>query len=164
MGTNSAPELANLTLHVEEVSFIDTLLAENKLEEAKKHSDNFRFIDDILTWDVEPPTSEHYGLELSETTLPDGSVVYLGGKIVNVNGRLDISIFDKAAEWPFLVLRYPHAHSNVPYHQPSGVFQGQLVRFRIVCNSIAAFNPYCTRWRRVYYPAILSCRSKNHRI
>ena len=49
MGTNSAPELANLTLHVDEVSFVDALLAENKLEEAKKHSDNFRFIDDILT-------------------------------------------------------------------------------------------------------------------
>ena len=33
----------------------------------------------------------------------------------------------------------PHANSNVPYHQPAGVFQGQLVRFRIVCNSIQAF-------------------------
>ena len=56
-----------------------------------------------------------------------------------------ILIFDKAAECPFLLLRYPHAQSNVPYHQPAGVFQGQLVRFRIVCNSVRAFKHATTQ-------------------
>ena len=101
MGTNSAQELANLTLHVDEAIFIDSLIKAKQIEEAKQHSDNFRLIDDILTWDIEPPTCDHYGLEWNETTLPDGSVIYLGGKISKINGRLDISIFDKAAEWPF---------------------------------------------------------------
>ena len=45
----------------------------------------------------------------------------------NVNGRIRIEIYDKAAEWQFPFIRYPHADSNVPYHQPAGVFQGQLV-------------------------------------
>ena len=75
-------------------------------------------------------------MEWSETTLPDGAVVYLGGTIKHINGRIDISVFDKAADWPFLVLRNPHFDSNVPYHQPSGVFQRQLMRYRIVCNTI----------------------------
>ena len=61
-----------------------------------------------------------------------------------MDGRIDISVFDKAAEWPFLVLRYPHSASNVPCHQPAGVFQGQLVRYRIICNSIKNFK-YATQ-------------------
>ena len=82
---------------------------------------------------------ERYGLKWEETTRPDGSVVYLGAVIKKMDGRIDISVFDKAAEWPFLVLRYPHSASNVLYHQPAGVFQGQLVRYRIICNSIKNF-------------------------
>ena len=62
-----------------------------------------------------------------------------------MNGRIDISIFDKAAEWPFLVLRYPHSLSNVPYHQPPGVFQGQLVRFQIICNTLKNFKHATTQ-------------------
>ena len=42
----------------------------------------------------------------------------------------------------------PHADSNVPYHQPAGVFQGQLVRFRIICNSIKAFKHATTQLTR----------------
>ena len=66
-------------------------------------------------------------------------MVYKGGTIKHINSRIDISVFDKAADWPFLVLRNPHFDSNVPYHQPSGVFQGQLVRYRIVRNTIKKF-------------------------
>ena len=49
------------------------------------------------------------------------------------------------AEWKFSFIRYPHADSNVPYHQPAGVFQGQLVRFRTLCNSICAFKQATTQ-------------------
>ena len=48
MGTNSAQELANLTLHVDEAIFIDSLIKAKQIEEAKQHSDNFRLIDDIF--------------------------------------------------------------------------------------------------------------------
>jgi len=139
MGTNSAPELANLTLYVDEAMFIDNIEAAQGSQVAGRYAFNFRFIDDILSWDFEPPSFEVYGLKWNETTQKDGSVTFLGGKIFIKDGRLDISIFDKAAEWDFPVIRYPHAVSNVPYHQPAGVYQGQLCRFRVVCNSIRAF-------------------------
>jgi hypothetical protein len=142
MSTNSAQELADLTTYIDERNFIDELLKnkeEEEEEEAKKQSNNFQLIDDILTWGAEPPSPEIYGLQWSETTIEHGYVVYLGANIKNMNGRIDISIFDKAAEWPFLVLRYPHSLSNAPYHQPPGVFQGQLVRFRIICNTLKNF-------------------------
>ena len=139
MGTNSAPEIANLTCYVDERDEMNQLISAGKIDEAKKHADNFRHIDDILGWNIKPPSPERYGLKWEETTRPDGSVVYLGAVIKKMDGRIDISVFDKAAEWPFLVLRYPHSASNVPYHQPAGVFQGQLVRYRIICNSIKNF-------------------------
>ena len=145
MGTNSAPELANLTLYVDEAKYIDEIEASQGTLMAGLYAFNFRFIDDILSWDLEPPSAEIYGLNWNETTEKDGSVTFLGGKVSIKAGRLDISIFDKEAEWDFPVIRYPHAISNVPYHQPAGVFQGQLCRFRVVCNSIKAFKHATTQ-------------------
>ena len=43
------------------------------------------------------------------------------------------------------MIRYPHFDSNVPYHQPFGVFQGQLVRFRSICNTIRNFKHATTQ-------------------
>jgi hypothetical protein len=144
MGTNCAPELANLTLYVDERNFIDALQKEN-FDEAVRYNCTFRFIDDVLTWNNAPPSQTLYGLEWKETTNTDQSVTFLGGKITNTNGRINLSIFDKATEWQFPIIRYPHLDSNVPYHQPSGVFQGQLCRYRIVCNSVTAFKNATTQ-------------------
>jgi hypothetical protein len=113
MGTNCAPELANLTLYHDEAAYIDNLVHFNE-DIAKRHCHNFRFIDDVLCWDEEPPSPEIYGLEWSETTNSNGSVNFLGGKIQNIDGRISTSLFDKAAEWQFPFLRYPHFDSNVP--------------------------------------------------
>ena len=148
MGTNSAPELANLTLYVDESQYIDGLVQSpnaQDLELAKDHAFTQRLIDDLKTWDIEPPPKEIYGLEWTETTRSDGSVIFLGGKLQIIDGRLDISVFDKAVEWNFPLIRYPHFDSNVPYHQPFGVFQGQLVRFRSICNTIRNFKHATTQ-------------------
>jgi hypothetical protein len=87
MGTNCAPELANLTLYIDEASFIDNLMLKD-IDLAKRHSLNFRLIDDVLTWNEEPPSKDHYDLEWSETTNENGSVNFLGGKIQNTDGRI----------------------------------------------------------------------------
>jgi len=82
MGTNSAPELANLTLYVDESQYIDGLVQSpnaQDLELAKDHAFTQRLIDDLKTWDIEPPPKEIYGLEGTETTRSDGSVIFLVG-------------------------------------------------------------------------------------
>ena len=80
MGTNSAPELANLTLYYDEAKFIDdfttpkdgkSVNAQAGEQKAKQHCFNFRLIDDILTWNEEPPSPKIYGLEWLETTEKD---------------------------------------------------------------------------------------------
>ena len=86
-------------------------------------------IDDLLTWDVEPPSSNHYGLEYGETASDDGSVTFFGGKISLKDGHLDIQIFDKAAGWELSVIRYPHTDSDVPSHQTyRAMFASWLIR------------------------------------
>ena len=63
MGTNSAPEIANLTCYVDEQDEMNQLISAGKIDEAKKHADNFRHIDDILGWNIKPPLPERYGLQ-----------------------------------------------------------------------------------------------------
>ena len=41
MGTNSAPEIANLTCYVDERDFIDGLITSGQTDEAKEHADIF---------------------------------------------------------------------------------------------------------------------------
>ena len=61
--TNSAPEIANLTRYIDECDFVDKLVQEDQIDEARDHSDNFRFQDDTITWNVQPPNPELYGME-----------------------------------------------------------------------------------------------------
>ncbi len=60
MGTNCAPEIANLVLYVYEARYIDKLNANNKREEARKHKYTHRSIDDIITFNTEPISREAY--------------------------------------------------------------------------------------------------------
>lgn len=138
MGTNCAPELANLTLYVIESKFVDNLSRQDLIM-AKQHAQSRRFIDDVICWDVPPPSSELYGLNWLETTEPN-CVTYLGARIVTrPNGSFETSVFNKFDEWKFNVIKYPHVDSNVPVHQATGIVKGQLYRFRLICNSIKAF-------------------------
>ena len=139
MGTNSAPEIATLTLYWTEASYIDRLLLQNP-EEALRHAHTWRYIDDLLTWDCLPPHKDIYGgLDWSETTRPDGSCTFLSALIRVHDGALRLGVFDKALEWTFKVIRYPSATSNAPGHQAAGVFTGQLTRFARLCNNTKDF-------------------------
>eukprot|EP00607_Mallomonas_marina_P006252 CAMPEP_0182437162 /NCGR_PEP_ID=MMETSP1167-20130531/84855_1 /TAXON_ID=2988 /ORGANISM="Mallomonas Sp, Strain CCMP3275" /LENGTH=950 /DNA_ID=CAMNT_0024629975 /DNA_START=63 /DNA_END=2915 /DNA_ORIENTATION=- len=140
MGTNAAPEIANLTLYADEAQFIDHLIATADTSTALKLAHTHRYIDDLLVWDTPPPPEDIYGLQYSEQTEPTGSVTFLGARITPLcNGRIDMSVFDKTEAWDFNVLRYTHADSNAPPHQTVGIFLSQLVRFRGICNSIRNF-------------------------
>jgi hypothetical protein len=136
MGTNCGPYIANLTLYVTESQYVD---GQNDTE-AMKNAHTRRFIDDIITWNTVPPSSEIYGIQWLETTNNDGSVNFLGSTIKpSLNGTFTTSVYDKFEEWPFTVIKYPHISSNVPIHQSSGIIKGQLFRFRIICNCISSF-------------------------
>jgi hypothetical protein len=50
-----------------------------------------------------------------------------------------MSVFDKTSEYLFSVIKFSHYDSNSPEHQSAGIFQGQLVRYRHICNSMRDF-------------------------
>jgi hypothetical protein len=78
-------------------------------------------------------------MEYAETTQKDGECTFLGMRIRFEKGMLRIGVMDKRDSFPFPVLRYPSAFSNIPFHQPGGVFQGQLVRYGLICNNMEDF-------------------------
>ena len=146
MGTNCAPRLANLTLYVYEAKYIDRLLHQGKIEDARLHTNTKRFIDDMISFGTEPPGSEWYaGLEHKETTKAT-CVEFLGAKIEwKPDGYLDFWVFDKFDEWNFSVIKFPHADSNAAEHQSPGIVTGQLNRFRSIINSVKAFKEATTK-------------------
>jgi Josephin len=146
MGTNAGPEIANLCLYMDEAAYVDKLIADGLLRDAQKHAYTRRFIDDVLSWSTLPPSADEYGLEWKETTNPDGSCTFLGVKIQKwLNGMIRLSVFDKAAEWNFHVIRYPSKYSNIPIHQPAGIFTGQTARFGQICNNMSDFKHAVTQ-------------------
>ena len=80
MGTNAAPEIANLTLYADEAEFIDDLIRRGERLTAMSYSRTRRFIDDLLTWDNDPPPEELYGMSYKRQTEPV-NVPFLGAKI-----------------------------------------------------------------------------------
>ena len=49
MGTNCAPLLADLFLHSYESEFLQTLIKDKKIKEARSFSFTYRYIDDVLS-------------------------------------------------------------------------------------------------------------------
>ena len=73
MGTNCAPYLANMFLHVYEKDFISYLFASGKTEEAMKDSNTFRFQDDLIVMNdngfSDTIYKDIYPSELTKSTL-----------------------------------------------------------------------------------------------
>lgn len=135
MGTNCAPELANLHCYVIESEWMDQHLDVSPVT----NEFTYRFIDDILTFDAAGlPSPEEYGMAYSETTSPNGECVFLG-MTLRQEGRLRMGVADKRDHFPWPVMRYPSAISNIPLHQGGGVMIGQLVRYGILCNNMTDF-------------------------
>ena len=147
MGTNAAPYIANLTLYWDEALYIDNLVTNDNLNLAKKHLHTRRYIDDIFSMDVTPPSQTIYGIEYKETTKMIG-VEFLGAIITqnNSNGYegIIINVLDKFREWNIDVIKYPHNDSNVSRFQSRAIIIGQLYRFRTICNSITSFKKATT--------------------
>jgi hypothetical protein len=140
MGTNCAPELANLVLYDMEAKHIDNLVSTNRMLDAINLRYTKRYIDDIIVFNTEPiPMTAYDNLQYTEQTEEDGSVIFLGAKLQSRSNRLYISLFDKAKEWNFNVLKYPSADSNTPQHQGKGIYVGELRRYQIMVNSLSAF-------------------------
>ena len=141
MGTNSGPGLANLYLYAYESSWVRKLEAK-EIKSAQSFHLSFRLIDDLLSldnpWDddfLKKDLVYPSALQINETSEQNAkSVNFLGMTINGEDNKFWFQLYDKRASFPFPIVRYPDARSNIPLSMAWNVFTGQLHRFSSICS------------------------------
>ena len=101
MGTNCAPLLANSFLYSYESEFLQTLVKDKKIHEARAFNFTYRYIDDVLS--INSPRFAEFlpliyppELEITETTDTASSASFLDLYVeFDDSGQLSTKIYDK---------------------------------------------------------------------
>ena len=134
MGTDCAPDLANLFLFAYEYKYIMDLIDKGKSDELRLFRFVHRYIDDLIILNdnghFDTIFKNIYPKEL-ELKLTSGSKIsanYLDLQININNGNIIHSLYDKRNDFDFKVISMPNMKSNVPIKPTYGVFYSQLLR------------------------------------
>ena len=119
MGSDPAPFFANLFLYYFENKWLRNLQRSN-LQKARKFSNTFRFIDDLIAVNDGLEFLIHFKeiypneLVLSQENENIQEATFLDLNIKIVDKRFTISLYDKRDGFPFNIVRMPYASSNMP--------------------------------------------------
>ena len=129
MGTNCAPLLADLDLYSYKSEFLQKLVKDKKIHEARAFNFTYRYIDDVLSINnsrfaefrplIYPPE-----LEVKETA--SFLDLYLE---FDDSGQLSTKIYDKRDDFNFKIINFPNMCSNIPASPAYGVYISQLIRY-----------------------------------
>ena len=146
MGTDCAPELANLFLFSYEYIYIIDLI-NSGVKDIDLFRYIYRYIDDLLSLndkrrfnavfkDIYP--SE---LELKKTALSHLKAAYLDMDITvnQTNKQFHYTLYDKRNDFSFKVISMPNLKSNIPISPAYGVFYSQVVRLFRANNNLLGF-------------------------
>ena len=145
MGTNCAPDLANIYLHVFEYDYIHSLVLSGKLDVATMLSNIFRFQDDLIAFEdnklFATLISSIYPsvMELQNTNLSPNKVNYLDMTISIYRGKYGYKSYDKRNDFGFEIINYPDIRGNIPKTPSYGVYMSQMVRFCHINKSVHNF-------------------------
>ena len=134
MGTNCAPYLANLFLHVFEYKYLCLLVTNGDIEVAKKLSNVFRYQDDCLAVNDDGLFAEHFKniypseLKLNNKNISVNKLNFLDMTISIYRGKFTYRSYDKRDDFNFQISNYPHLEGNIPTGPSYGVYTSQLVR------------------------------------
>ena len=126
MGTNCAPLLADLFLYSYESEFLQKLVKDKKIHEARTFNFTHRYIDDVLSINnsrfadilIYPPE-----LEAKETTDTASSASFLDIYLeFDDSGQLSTKIYDKRVDFNFKIINFPIMCSNIPASPAYGVY------------------------------------------
>ena len=134
MGTNCAPLLADLFLYAYESEFLQKLVKDKKIHEARAFNFTYRYIDDVLSINnsrfaeflplLYPPE-----LEVKETTDSASSASFLDLYLeFDDSGQLSTKIYDKR-----------DMCSNIPASPAYGVYISQLIRYARASSNYSDF-------------------------
>ena len=145
MGTNCAPYLANIFLHMYEVDFIEKLNIDGKYRVASLFNNVFRYQDDCLVLNDCKQFSRYIAsiypeeMVLENTNISRVVSNYLDLCITLNNGNFSYKSYDKREDYMFDVIRYPDLSGNIPFNPTYGVFISQCKRFAEINSSLEYF-------------------------
>jgi hypothetical protein len=127
--------LADLYVYSYEWVFLQKLVKDKKIHEARTYNFTYRYIDDVLSINnsrfaeflplIYPPE-----LEVKETTYTASSAsfldIYLG---FDGSGHLSTKMYDKRDDFNFKIINFPNMYSNIPASPAYGVYISQLIRY-----------------------------------
>ena len=120
MGTNCPPLLIDIFLYSYEAEFIQTLLSTGREHLASRFNFTYRYIDDVLSinnQEFENYLGQMYPIELDidDTTESNTSASYLDLLLlIDRDGQLHASIYDKHDDFNFYITNIPFLSSNIP--------------------------------------------------
>ena len=145
MGTNCAPHLANIFLHVFEYKYLSLLVSNGHTAIAKKLSNVFRYQDDCLPLNDDGLFAEHFKniypseLKLNNTNISINKSNFLDMTISIHRGKFLYRSYDKRDDFNFQICNYPHLEGNIPTSPSYGVYTSQLVRLADINKNIAHY-------------------------
>ena len=133
MGTDCAPDLANLFLFWAECKYVMDGLNDGD-DNVRKFQFVHRYIDDLLSLndkghflkvfkDIYPNE-----LQLKNTTIDSKTSNFLDLNISIENNEFVTKLYDKRNDFSFKVISMPNLHSNIPIKPAYGVFISQVHR------------------------------------
>ena len=139
------PLLADLFLYSYESEFLQKLVKDKKIHEARAFNFTFRFIDDVLSINnsrfaeflplIYPPE-----LEVKETTDTASSASFLDLYLeFDDSGQLSTKIYDKRDDFNFKIINFPNMCSNIPASPAYGVYISQLIRYARASSNYSDF-------------------------
>ena len=145
MGTNCAPLLVDLFLYSYESEFLQKLVKDKKIHEARAFNITYRYIDDVLSINnsrfaeflplIYPPE-----LEVKETTDTASSASFLDLYLeFDDSGQISTKIYDKRDDFNFKIINFPNMCSNIPASPAYGVYISQLIRYARVSSNYSDF-------------------------
>jgi hypothetical protein len=134
MDTNCAPLLVDLFLYSYESEFLQKLVKDKKIHEARAFNFTYRYIDDVLSINNSRfaeflPLIYTPELEIKETTDTASSASFLDLYLeFDDNGQLSTKIYDKRDDFNFKTIIFPNMCSNILASPAYGVYISQLIR------------------------------------
>ena len=145
MGTNCAPYLANIFLHIYEYEYLVKLVQQGDIITARKLAQTFRYQDDCVSFNDDGAFKNHYKyiyppeMVLKSTNISKATCTFLDLRVSMFRGRFRYKSYDKRDEFNFSIASYPHLDGNIPYSTSYGVYTSQLVRFCDINQCIKSF-------------------------
>ena len=133
MGTNCAPHLANIYLHVYEYKYLQKLILEGQRKVAKKLSNMYRYQDDCIAIDDDNLFGIHAAriyppeMVLKKTNISPNKSTFLDLTVSIYRQNFLYYSWDKRRDFSFQVVNYPDLSGNIPSSQSYGVYTSQLI-------------------------------------